>query len=281
MKAGQPLAEMDSSILRAQLDQQVALAAEQKANADRAREGGRAGARPRQPGRHRRGAAAAALLCGHQRPGQRHRADGLGEGDADTAGAHGRARAGLRPGDPAQRQSRRHLRRRGAAVVRDGRGRPDRAQRRRRRSRLRQDAPGRARQGDAGRRRDGRRRGAAGQPARRLHQPTRQGADQPAGAPRHPLRRLRPRQLHRPHPRRAGAARDRHPLRRQRRLGDGGAAPTASVAQVPVRTGDRGGGYVELLSGPPVGSVVVAKAASQLLPGDFVKPDWSDKPPGS
>jgi HlyD family secretion protein len=52
------------------------------------------------------------------------------------------------------------------------------------------------------------------------------------------------------------------------------------VSQVPVRTGDRGGGYVELLSGPPAGSVVVAKAASQLLPGDYVKPDWSEKAAG-
>ena len=47
------------------------------------------------------------------------------------------------------------------------------------------------------------------------------------------------------------------------------------VTQVPVRTGDRGGGYVEILSGPPVGSVVVAKAGAQLLPGDYVKPDWA------
>jgi len=51
------------------------------------------------------------------------------------------------------------------------------------------------------------------------------------------------------------------------------------VAQVPVRTGDRGGGYVELLSGPAAGSVVVAKAGAQLLPGDFVKPDWSGARP--
>lgn len=43
------------------------------------------------------------------------------------------------------------------------------------------------------------------------------------------------------------------------------------VRQAPVRTGQRGGGYVELLSGPPPGSVVVAKAAAQLLPGDYVK----------
>jgi HlyD family secretion protein len=47
------------------------------------------------------------------------------------------------------------------------------------------------------------------------------------------------------------------------------------VTQAPVRTGDRGGGFVELLSGPPVGSVVVAKAGAQLLAGDYVKPDWS------
>ena len=53
--------------------------------------------------------------------------------------------------------------------------------------------------------------------------------------------------------RRAGAAGDRGPLRRQRRLGDGGRAPTARSSQVPVRTGDRGGGYVELLSGPAAG----------------------------
>jgi HlyD family secretion protein len=47
------------------------------------------------------------------------------------------------------------------------------------------------------------------------------------------------------------------------------------VVQAPVRTGERGGGYVELLSGPSPGSVVVAKAAAQLLPGDYVKADWS------
>jgi HlyD family secretion protein len=46
------------------------------------------------------------------------------------------------------------------------------------------------------------------------------------------------------------------------------------VSQVPVRTGERGGGYVELLTGPPAGTVVVSKAGAQLLPGDYVKPDW-------
>jgi HlyD family secretion protein len=49
------------------------------------------------------------------------------------------------------------------------------------------------------------------------------------------------------------------------------------VSQVPVKTGERGGGYVELLTGPPAGAVVVAKAAAQVLPGDFVKLDWSQK----
>ena len=52
------------------------------------------------------------------------------------------------------------------------------------------------------------------------------------------------------------------------------------VKQVPVRTGDRGGGYVEVLSGPPAGTVVVEKAASQILDGDYVKPDWSAKAAG-
>jgi HlyD family secretion protein len=51
------------------------------------------------------------------------------------------------------------------------------------------------------------------------------------------------------------------------------------VSQQPVRTGERGGGYVELLTGPPPGSVVVAKAGAQLLAGDIVKPDWGSANP--
>jgi HlyD family secretion protein len=51
------------------------------------------------------------------------------------------------------------------------------------------------------------------------------------------------------------------------------------ISQIPVITGERGGGYVELLKGPPPGTVVVAKAAAQLLPGDYVKPDWSGDSP--
>jgi HlyD family secretion protein len=46
------------------------------------------------------------------------------------------------------------------------------------------------------------------------------------------------------------------------------------ISQQPVRTGQRGGGFVELLVGPPAGSVVVAKAGAQLLPGDYVNADW-------
>ncbi len=203
VKAGQPLAEMDSSILRAQLDQQLALAAAQKATADRAREGGRPRARSRQPGRHRRGGVAgSAALPPPAAEASVNAQMASVKRDADPAGAHGGARAGFRPDHPAQRQPRRHFRRRGLGLVRDGARRPDRAQRRPRRGRLRQDAAGRARQGDAGRRYDGGRLGAAGEPAGRRHQPARQGADQPAGARRHPLRRLRPGQLHRSRPRR-------------------------------------------------------------------------------
>jgi HlyD family secretion protein len=44
------------------------------------------------------------------------------------------------------------------------------------------------------------------------------------------------------------------------------------VNQVPVKTGRRSGGYVEILGGPPVGSVVLARAAAFVLPGDLVHP---------
>ncbi|HEX7761956.1 MAG TPA: efflux RND transporter periplasmic adaptor subunit [Caulobacteraceae bacterium] len=44
------------------------------------------------------------------------------------------------------------------------------------------------------------------------------------------------------------------------------------TARVPVTTGQHGGGFVELLVGPPAGSKVVAKASAQLTPGDYVKP---------
>ena len=45
-----------------------------------------------------------------------------------------------------------------------------------------------------------------------------------------------------------------------------------TISRVPVVTGQRGGGYVELVSGPPVGSRVIAKAASMLVAGDTITP---------
>lgn len=44
------------------------------------------------------------------------------------------------------------------------------------------------------------------------------------------------------------------------------------ITRVPIVTGQRGGGYVELVNGPPVGSRVVAKAATMLVSGDTVNP---------
>jgi HlyD family secretion protein len=44
------------------------------------------------------------------------------------------------------------------------------------------------------------------------------------------------------------------------------------VTQVPVKTGRRSGGYVELMEGPPPGSRVLMGAASFVLAGDRVKP---------
>jgi len=44
------------------------------------------------------------------------------------------------------------------------------------------------------------------------------------------------------------------------------------VARVPVTTGQRGGGWVELVTGPAAGSRVVEKAAAMLTPGDYVRP---------
>jgi HlyD family secretion protein len=44
------------------------------------------------------------------------------------------------------------------------------------------------------------------------------------------------------------------------------------VQRIPVTTGQRGGGYVELISGPPIGSRVVQRAAAMLVAGDFIRP---------
>lgn len=58
--------------------------------------------------------------------------------------------------------------------------------------------------------------------------------------------------------------------------GDGAAVLTVDangrLSRFPVTTGVHGGGFVELLTGPAAGATVVAKAAAMLNPGDFVKP---------
>ena len=48
--------------------------------------------------------------------------------------------------------------------------------------------------------------------------------------------------------------------------------PDNLVRVVQVKTGRRSGGYVELTDGPPAGSWVLLRAASFVLPGDLVKP---------
>jgi HlyD family secretion protein len=50
------------------------------------------------------------------------------------------------------------------------------------------------------------------------------------------------------------------------------------VSEVKVKTGRRGGGFVELLSGPPVGSQVLLGASSFVLPGDVVRPVPANAP---
>jgi HlyD family secretion protein len=47
---------------------------------------------------------------------------------------------------------------------------------------------------------------------------------------------------------------------------------TDHVHQIPVKTGAHGGGYVQLVQGPPAGSRVLQGAAVFVLPGDAVKP---------
>jgi HlyD family secretion protein len=44
------------------------------------------------------------------------------------------------------------------------------------------------------------------------------------------------------------------------------------VARVAVSTGQRGGGYVELITGPPAGAHVVERAGAMLVPGDVIRP---------
>jgi HlyD family secretion protein len=51
------------------------------------------------------------------------------------------------------------------------------------------------------------------------------------------------------------------------------------VKRVPIQAGARGGGLVSLIKGPPAGSVVVQSAASFLLDGDIVRPVTGDPAP--
>jgi HlyD family secretion protein len=44
------------------------------------------------------------------------------------------------------------------------------------------------------------------------------------------------------------------------------------VKRVPIQAGQRGGGMVQLLKGPPVGTRVIAAAAALMLDGDLVRP---------
>lgn len=57
---------------------------------------------------------------------------------------------------------------------------------------------------------------------------------------------------------------------------DGAAVYTVAadrkVRRVPVRTGERGGGFVELLEGPPVGAMVILGGSAFVLEGDQVRP---------
>ena len=53
------------------------------------------------------------------------------------------------------------------------------------------------------------------------------------------------------------------------------------VSQVPVKTGDHAGGYVELIQGPPVGARVLRAAAAFVLPGDVIKPDEQGEQAGA
>jgi HlyD family secretion protein len=54
-----------------------------------------------------------------------------------------------------------------------------------------------------------------------------------------------------------------------------------TISREAIVTGQRGGGYVELVSGPPVGSRVVAKAAAMLVTGDQIVPIEASQPVAS
>lgn len=52
--------------------------------------------------------------------------------------------------------------------------------------------------------------------------------------------------------------------------------PNNKLKRVPVQTGQRGGGFVQLLKGPPIGARVVRAAGGLMLEGDLVRPVEDD-----
>jgi HlyD family secretion protein len=52
--------------------------------------------------------------------------------------------------------------------------------------------------------------------------------------------------------------------------------PDNRVRRMIVQTGLRGGGWVQLIKGPPAGTRIVQNAAAFLLDGDLIKPSASD-----
>ncbi|HEY8003025.1 MAG TPA: efflux RND transporter periplasmic adaptor subunit, partial [Phenylobacterium sp.] len=54
--------------------------------------------------------------------------------------------------------------------------------------------------------------------------------------------------------------------------------PDNRVKKAPVTTGQRGGGLVQLIKGPPAGTRIVLNAAAFLLDGDLVKPQDAAAP---
>ena len=54
--------------------------------------------------------------------------------------------------------------------------------------------------------------------------------------------------------------------------------PDNRVKRAPVLTGQRGGGLVQLVKGPPAGTRIVLNAAAFLLDGDMIRPQDAPYP---
>jgi len=52
--------------------------------------------------------------------------------------------------------------------------------------------------------------------------------------------------------------------------------PNNKLKRVAVQTGQRGGGWVQLVKGPPIGARVVRAAGGLMLEGDLVRPIEAD-----